>query len=77
MKISIFAYDKGEFFSELKDTDIVPIQKKKDNSDKSNYRPVGMLSNYSKVYGKLTYNEIYQYFEKYTVSTPMWVSSTQ
>ena len=77
MKISIFAYGKGEFSSELKDTDIVPIHKKKDNSDKSNHRPVGVLSNYSKVYGKLTYNEIYQYFEKYTVSTPMWVSSTQ
>ena len=39
--------DKGEFPSELKHADIVPIHKKKDKSDKSNYRQVSILSNYS------------------------------
>ena len=67
--------DEGEFPSELKHADIVPIHKKKDKTtkvitgqqerqeDKSNYRPVSILSDYSKVYEKLTYNELYQYFE--------------
>ena len=55
--------DEGEFLSELKHTNIVPIHKKKDKSDKSNHRPVSILSNYSKVYEKLIYNQLYQYFE--------------
>ena len=42
--------DEGEFSSELKHANIVPIHKKKDKSDKSNYRPVSILSNYLKVY---------------------------
>ena len=37
--------------------------KKKDKSDKNNYRPVSALSNYSKVYEKLICNQLYQYFE--------------
>ena len=35
-----FGIDEGEFPSELKHADIVPVHKKKDKSDKSNYRPV-------------------------------------
>ena len=42
--------DEGEFPSELKD-----------KSDKSNYRPVNILSNYSKVYEELIYNLINLY----------------
>ena len=48
--------EEGEFPSELKHADIVPIHKKKDNSDKCNYRPLSILSNYSKVYEKLIHN---------------------
>ena len=55
--------DEGEFPSELNHVDIVPIHKKKDKSDKSNRRPLSILSNYSKVYEKLICNQIYQYFE--------------
>ena len=52
--------DEGEFPSELKHADIVPIRKKKDKSDKSNYRRVCILSHYSKVYEKLIYNVVYK-----------------
>ena len=55
--------DEGEFPSELKHAVIVPVHKKKDKSDKSNCRPVSVISNYSKVYGKLIYNQLYLYFE--------------
>ena len=37
--------DEGEFPSELKHADIVPIHKKKDKNNKSNYRSVSILSN--------------------------------
>ena len=51
---------EGKFPSESKHADIVPIYKKKDKSNKSNYRPVSILSNYFKVYEKLIYNQLYQ-----------------
>ena len=54
--------DKGEFPSQLKHTDIVSIHKKKDKSDKINYRPVSIVSHYSEVYEKLICNQLHQYF---------------
>ena len=48
--------DKGEFASESKHANIVPNHKKKDKSNKSNYRQVSLRSNNSKVYWKLMYN---------------------
>ena len=44
--------DEGEFPSELKHADIVPIHKRIDKSDKINHRPVSILSNYSLKYMK-------------------------
>ena len=55
--------DEGEFLSKLIHADIAPIHKKKRKSYKSNYRPVSILSNYSKVNEKLIYNQLYQHFE--------------
>ena len=52
----------SEFPSELEHADIVAIHKK-DESEKSNCRLVSILSNYSTVYEKLIYNQLYQYFE--------------
>lgn len=56
--------DKVEFPSKSEHTKNVPFHKKKDESKKSNYRPVSILSNYSKLYENLMYNQIYQYFDK-------------
>ena len=55
--------DESEFPFGLKHPDIVPIHKKKYKSGKCNYRPVSILSNYSEVYEKLIYNQLYPYFE--------------
>ena len=35
---------------------------KKDICDKTNYRPVSILSNISKIYEKIIYNQLYEYF---------------
>ena len=56
--------DENEFPCDLKHADIALIHKKTDKSDKSNYRPVSILSNYCKVCEKLMYSQLYQYFEK-------------
>ena len=63
MKTLILALTKVSSLLYQNIVDIVPIHKKKDKSDKINYRPVSILSNCSKVYEKLIYNQLYQYFE--------------
>ena len=54
--------DKGEFLNDLKHVDIVPIYKKNNKCEKENYRPVSILSNLSKIYENLMYNQLYEYF---------------
>ena len=52
----------GKFPNELKHADVIPVHKKKDKSDKTNYRPVSILPNISKIYEKIIYNQLYEYF---------------
>ena len=59
-----YSIDIGEFPQESKNADIIPIHKKKQKSDKTNYRPVSILPNLSKIYEKLIYNQLYDYFDK-------------
>ena len=54
--------DKGEFPNDLKYADIVPIYKN-NKCEKENYRPVSTLSNLSKIYEKLMYYQLYEYFD--------------
>ena len=54
--------DKDVFPDDLKHADITPVHEKKDKSDKTNYRPVRILTNISKIYEKLIYNQLYDYF---------------
>ena len=61
--------DKGEFPNDLKHVDIVPIYKKNNKCEKENYRPVSILSNLSKIYEKLMYNQLYKYFDNILLSS--------
>ena len=45
-------FDRGEFPNELKHAELVPVHKKNSKRDKENFRPVRILSNFSKVYEK-------------------------
>ena len=58
-----YCIDKGEFPDDLKHADIVPIYKKNNKCEKENYRPVRILSSLSKIYEKLIYNQLYEYFD--------------
>ena len=53
----------GEFPDELKHADIIPVHKKNEKCDKTNYRPVSILTNISKIYEKLLYNQLPKYFD--------------
>ena len=47
----------------MKYAEVTPIHKKDDKTDKENYRPISILPNLSKVYERLTCNQIYLYFQ--------------
>ena len=47
----------------LKRADICPVFKKGDITDKTNYRPISTLSNLSKVFERLLYNQLENYME--------------
>ena len=48
----------------LKHADVTPVFKKDDKSDKSNYRPISIVPNLSKVYERIMQNQIYPYLNK-------------
>ena len=54
----------GIFPNNLKHADITPTFKKSERLYKTNYRPISILPTLSKVYEKLFYNQIYNYFNE-------------
>ena len=53
------------FSNNLKHADIAPTFKKIERLYKTNYRPISCLPTLSKVYEKLFYNQIYNYFNPF------------
>ena len=51
------------FPTAMKYADVTPIHKKDDKTDKTNYCPISILPNLSKVYERLMYNPISPYFD--------------
>ena len=51
-----YCIDKGKYPNDQ-------IYKKNNKCKKENYRPVSILSNLSKIYEKLMYNQLYEYFD--------------
>ena len=59
----------SEYPANLKYTDITPIFKKDDKTDKANYRPISIFPNLTKIYELFEQNQIHPYlnqiFSKY------------
>ena len=53
----------GEFPDQLKHADVIPVHKKNEKCSKTNYRLVSILTNVSKIYDKLLYNQLSKYFD--------------
>ena len=56
---------KSEFPDPLKLSKMVPVQKKENPTDKTNYRPNSALSLLSKVFEKVMYEQLYEYLNNY------------
>ena len=54
----------GTFAIQWKRANIVPIHKEYDKQIVSNYRPVSFLPIWSKIFGKLIFNELFKFFEE-------------
>ena len=57
--------DLSEFPDELKLADIIPVYKKNSAYDKENYRPISLLSVFSKVFEKLIVKQFNPFIEKW------------
>ena len=55
---------RSVFPSELKNADIIPIDKKNSKFDIENYRPVSILPVLSKIYERCIFDQIYRKFNQ-------------
>ena len=60
----------GKFPDSLKPSNIVPVHKKKDPTDKCNYRPVSILPLLSKLFEKIMYDRLYIYMNNFLNELP-------
>ena len=61
------SFSTGEFPDPLKEARVTPIFKEGERSKLSNYRPISVLPILSKVFEKIAYKQIYEYFEKHSI----------
>ena len=55
----------GQFPTKGREARIVPSYKKRDKSECSNYRPISLLPNISKIIEKAMHTRLYNFLEKY------------
>ena len=59
------AIRNNKFPDSLRLSDITPVYKKLDPSDKASYRPVSVLPLLSKVFEKTIYDQVYEYLKNF------------
>ena len=59
------AFNENKFPDTLKLPDIVPVFKKLDPTDETNFRPVSVLPLLSKVFEKIMYDQLYEYVDTF------------
>ena len=57
--------EKGQFPNEWKKANVVPVHKKGDKRVLRNYRPVSLLPICGKIFERLMYNNLYEFFIKH------------
>ena len=57
----------GIFPDRLKYAIVKPLFKKGDKSKISNYRPISILSSFSKIHERVMYNQLQEHFNKYSI----------
>ena len=65
------SFASGNFPEKLKLARITPVFKKGSRSDIDNYRPISVLSNFSKLFEKAMYHRLYNYLEEFKILYPL------
>ena len=61
----------GTFPNKLKLAKVAPVFKKDSRQDKDNYRPISVLSVFSKIFEKAMYKCLYSYLECHSILYPL------
>jgi Reverse transcriptase (RNA-dependent DNA polymerase) len=64
------SFSDGKFPKNMKVAKIIPLYKKGDKEDASNYRPIAITSSFSKVYEKIFLSRLEYHFEKNNIINP-------
>ena len=62
-----YAFSSGIFPHNLKVVKVIPIHKNGNKNDPNNYRPISILSSFSKIVEKLIYQRLTQFLGKYNI----------
>ena len=68
---------RGIFPSKLKLAKVTPVFKKGSRQDKDNYRPISVLSIFSKIFEKAMFKHLYSYLESRNILYPLQFGSRQ
>ncbi len=63
MELLNYAFEYKRFPDEVKNAEIAPIFKKKDDMDKENYRPISILAVFSKVFESIIVEQLIEHFK--------------
>ena len=61
---------KGKFLEKLKKANVVPVHKKEDKMLVKNYRPISLLPIFGKMFERVIYNSLFNYFQSNRLFTP-------
>ena len=61
---------KGKFLEKLKKANVVPVHKKEDKMLVKNYRPISLLPIFGKMFERVIYNSLFNYFQSNILFTP-------
>ena len=59
------SFKTGKFPNAIKIAKVIPIHKKESTQDVNNYRPISLLSTFSKILEKLMHKRVYDFFENH------------
>ena len=62
--------ENGEFPTEWKKANVVPAHKKRDTQNLKNYRPISSLPVAGKIFERILYNNMYEFFTENNLTSP-------
>ena len=65
------SFEVGIFPNKLKVGKVNPLYKKDSSDNPSNYRPISILSVFSKIFEKLMYKRLYQFLDSFEILYPL------